>query len=140
MKKIMVVEDEESVREMLKRFLEHSGHLVIGAEMGKTALEWARETRLDLAIVDLGLPDINGLEVCRALKEDPKTSGVPVIILTGNSSNDARIKANFEGSAELFLNKPISVDDLQKAVDMCFEKSEKKRMLLRNTIKTKLGY
>ncbi|MDD2804779.1 MAG: response regulator transcription factor [Elusimicrobiales bacterium] len=140
MHKILIVEDEEAVQEMLKRFLEHEGYLVITADKGRTALNWVKEVRVDLAIVDLGLPDMNGMEVCRAIKEEPRTSSMPVIILTGNTSNEARIEGNLDASVELFLNKPISIEDLKKAVSMVFEKSEKKKLLLRNSIKEKLGY
>ncbi len=140
MKKILLIDDEESVLEMLKRFLEHLGHLVVTADRGKTGLEWAKDTRFDLAIIDLGLPELPGMEVCRAIKEDPKTSGMPVIILTGNSSNEAKITANLDAKAELFLNKPISVGDLKKAVETVFEKAEKRKLLLRNSIRNRLGY
>lgn len=140
MKKILIVEDEASVLQMLRRFAETEGHLPVAAETGQTALNWLKEVRVDLAIVDLGLPDMNGLEICRKIKEDPKTASIPVIVLTGNNSNNARIEANLDASAELFLNKPISMEDLKKAVEMVFEKSEKKKLLLRNAIKEKLGY
>jgi DNA-binding response OmpR family regulator len=140
MKKILLIDDEDSVLEMLRRFLEHAGYLVVTADRGKTGLEWAKETRLDLAIVDLGLPDMPGMEVCRELKENPKTSGIPLIILTGNSTNEARITGNLDARAELFLNKPISIEDLRKAVEMIFEKCEQRKLLLRNSIKTRLGY
>lgn len=137
MNKILVVEDEESIADMLKHCLEAEGHLVILAENGKTALNWIKEVRVDLAIIDLGLPDMHGLEVCRAIKEDPKTRSVPTIILTGNSSNVAKIEANLDANADLFLNKPISIDDLNKAVAMVFEKSGKKKLLLRNSLRTR---
>lgn len=140
MKKILIVEDEASVLQMLRRFAETEGYLPVAAENGQTALNWLKEVRVDLAIVDLGLPDMNGLEICRKIKEDPKTASIPVIVLTGNNSNNARIEANLDASAELFLNKPISMEDLRKAVEMVFEKSEKKKLLLRNAIKEKLGY
>ncbi len=138
MKKILIVEDEEGITELLKFCLEAEGYLVVATDKGRTALEWIKELRLDLAIIDLGLPDINGMEVCLSIKENPKTRAIPVIILTGNTSNVARIQGNLNASAELFLNKPISTDDLKKAVAMMFEKSEKKKMLLRNSIKTRL--
>jgi len=137
MNKILVVEDEESIADMLRHCLEAEGHLVILAENGKTALNWIKEVRVDLAIIDLGLPDMHGLEVCRTIKEDPKTRSVPIIILTGNSSNVAKIEANLDANADLFLNKPISIDDLNKAVAMVFEKSGKKKLLLRNSLKTR---
>lgn len=140
MKKILIVEDEASVLQMLRCFAETEGYLPVAAENGQTALNWLKEVRVDLAIVDLGLPDMNGLEICRKIKEDPKTASIPVIVLTGNNSNNARIEANLDASAELFLNKPIGVKDLKKAVEMVLEKSEKKKLLLRNAIKEKLGY
>lgn len=137
MNKILVVEDEESIADMLRHCLEAEGHLVILAENGKTGLNWIKEVRVDLAIIDLGLPDMHGLEVCRSIKEDPKTRSIPIIILTGNSSNVAKIEANLDANADLFLNKPISIEDLNKAVAMVFEKSGKKKLLLRNSLRTR---
>ncbi|MDO8802989.1 MAG: response regulator [Elusimicrobiota bacterium] len=138
MNKILVVEDEESICAMLRHCLEGEGHLVITAANGQTALNWIKEIRLDLAIIDLGLPDIPGLEICRKIKDDPKTRTMPIIILTGNNSNVARIEGNLDASADLFLNKPISIEDLKKAVAMTFEKSAKKKLLLRNSLRTRL--
>lgn len=138
MHKILVVDDEKSILEMLKYCLEHEGHMVITAETGQMAMNWIKEVKLDLAIVDLGLPDVSGIQVCEFLKEDPKTRSTPVIILTGNTSNEARIKSNLCANAELFLNKPIEIDDLRKAVSTILEKAEKRKLLLRNSFKTRL--
>jgi DNA-binding response OmpR family regulator len=138
MHKILLVDDEKSILEMLKYCLEHEGYMVLTAETGKMAQNWVKETKIDLAIVDLGLPDMSGIEVCEAIKEDPRTRSVPIIILTGNTSNEARIKGNLYGHAELFLNKPIEIDDLRKAVACILEKAEKKKLLLRNSFKTRL--
>lgn len=137
MNKILVVEDEESITELLKLCLESQGHLVVATDRGKTAIEWIKEIRVDLAIVDLGLPDVSGMEVCRAIKDNPKTRSIPVIILTGNTSNSAKITSNLEGHADLFLNKPISVDDLKNAVTMTLENAAKKKLLLRNSLRTR---
>ncbi|OGR63254.1 MAG: hypothetical protein A2X31_11165 [Elusimicrobia bacterium GWB2_63_22] len=138
MHKILVVDDEKSILEMLKYCLEHEGYMVLTAETGEMAKNWVKEVKLDLAIVDLGLPDISGLQVCEFIKEDPKTRATPIIILTGNTSNDARIKGNSCANAELFLNKPIEIADLRKAVAAILEKSEKKKLLLRNSFKARL--
>lgn len=135
MPKILVVEDERSVSEMLKACLERQGYMVITAENGTKALSWIKEVQLDLAIVDLGLPDINGLEVCLAIRENPKTRRMPIMILTGNVSNEARIKGNLEANADLFLNKPIELTDLRKAVENLLGKAEKKKLLLRGVSK-----
>jgi DNA-binding response OmpR family regulator len=127
MQKILVVDDETAFLNIVKHALEAQGYMVITAETGGNAIRWLKEVRLDLAIIDLGLPDMNGLQVCRAIKEDPRTSRTPVIILTGNTSNDARIESNIGASAELLLNKPIAIADLRKAVARIFEKAEKEK-------------
>lgn len=132
MNKILIVEDEKTIRELLKRSLETEGYLVITAENGQTALNWIKDVRLDLAIVDLGLPDISGMEICRNIKVNPRTRATPIIILTGNTSNSARIEGNLDANADLFLNKPLSAEDLNKAIKMILEKSEKRKLTLRN--------
>jgi DNA-binding response OmpR family regulator len=131
MAKILIVEDEKSVREMLKTCLEAQGYMVLTAENGRAALNWVKEVRLDLAIVDLGLPDINGLEVCAAIKGDPKTRATQILILTGNASNEARILGNLQVNADLYLNKPLDIADLNKAVGGLLEKAQKRKLLLR---------
>ncbi|OIN99109.1 MAG: hypothetical protein COX65_02750 [Elusimicrobia bacterium CG_4_10_14_0_2_um_filter_56_8] len=132
MARILVVDDEKSILEMLRYTLEAQGYLVITAETGAKALSWIKEVKLDLAIIDLGLPDMNGLEICREIKENSRTRAIPIIILTGNATNEAKIKGNLEVSADLFLNKPIENADLNKAVATILEQAEKKHMLLRN--------
>jgi two-component system alkaline phosphatase synthesis response regulator PhoP len=135
MHKILVVDDESAFLTILKHALESQGYMVITTENGENALKWIKEVNLDLAIIDLGLPDINGMEVCRAIKENPRTKLTPVIILTGNTSNEARIDCNLGAQAELYLNKPIAIADLRKAVAKIFEKAEKEKMLLRASFK-----
>lgn len=139
MNKILVVEDEKNIRELLKIWLEAEGHLVITAQDGAAALNWLKEVRLDLAIIDLGLPDISGMEICKNIKGNPLTRSVPIIILTGNTTNVAKIEGNLEANADLFLNKPLSPEDLKKAVASIFEKSEKKKLLLRNSLRPRLN-
>ena len=134
MHKILVVEDEPSVSEMVKCCLEEEGHMVITVATGKMGINWVKEGKPDLAIIDLGLPDINGIEVCKAIKENPATRTVPVIILTGDSSNKARIENRLFAQANLYLNKPIAVDDLKKAVAKLLDKAEKEKLLFRSSI------
>ena len=138
MHKILVVDDEKSILELLRFCLESQGYMVITADTGKMAMNWLKEVRLDLAIIDLGLPDMNGLEICTAIKEDPKTRAIPIVILTGNTTNEAKIKGNLDGNADLFLNKPIEVEDLKNAVASILDKAEKKKLLLRNSFKSRL--
>lgn len=139
MSKILVVEDDGLLLQFVKHCLETEGYLTVLAEDGKKALGWLKETRFDLAILDLQLPDMNGLQICETIKDDPRTRAMPVIILTGNSANDVRIKSSLVANADLFLNKPIDPDDLRSAVKKVLQAAEKKRLLLRNSVKQRLG-
>ena len=131
MHKILIVEDETSFLNILRKAMEDQGYMVITAEKGETAVNWVKEVPLDLAIIDLGLPDLNGMEVCKAIKDNPRTRSTPVIILTGNASNAARIESNLDARAELYLNKPIQIADLRRAVAQMLERADKAKLLLR---------
>ena len=131
MKKILVVEDDKLLLEYLKHCLETENCVTVTAENKETALKWIKETRFDLALLDLELPDGNGMEICATLKGNPRTRSTPVIILTGNNSNDARIKSNLDAKADLFLNKPIDPADLREAARKLLDSSEKRKLLLR---------
>jgi len=74
---------------------------------------------------------MNGLEICKAIKDNPRTRHTKVIILTGNTSNEARIESNIGARAELFLNKPIQIADLRSAVAKLLDNSDKEKLLLR---------
>lgn len=138
MAKILIVEDDRSLLELLRHILESDGHMPVLADNGKAGLQWLKEVRVDLALLDLMLPDMNGMEICAAIKENPRTRGIPVIILTGNDSNNARIKAGTEVSADLFLNKPIEPNDLKSAVRKMLDSSAKRKLLLRKTVRRTL--
>lgn len=133
MYKILLVDDEKSILELVRSCLESEGYMIITAETGQMALKWVKEMKPDLVITDLGLPDIDGTEVCASIKKNPKTHGIPVIILTGNTTNEVKIKSNINAQADLFLNKPINTDDLTKAVAIILAKAEKKKLLMRNS-------
>lgn len=138
MGKILIVEDDRSILELLKHMLESDGHMTVLAENGKSALQWLKEVKLDLVLLDLMLPDMDGMEICASIKENPRTRSLPVVILTGNDSNVARIKSGLDVSADLFLSKPIEPKDLRAAVRKMLESAEKKRMLLRKSVKRTL--
>ena len=139
MAKILIVEDDRSLLELLKHCLESEGYMIVTAETGASAMNWLKESRFDLALLDLMLPDMNGAQICAAIKESPRTRATPVVILTGNTSNEARIRSGLEANADLFLNKPIDTADLRKAVKTILEAADRKKLLLRRSIKNKLG-
>ncbi len=111
MSRILVVEDEEDIRQILAYNLGQAGHEVLVADRGATGLDLARKERPELVLLDLMLPDISGLEVCRQLKSDPTLREVPVMMLTARSEEIDRV-VGFELGADDYVVKPFSVREL----------------------------
>ncbi|MBI4656100.1 MAG: response regulator [Elusimicrobia bacterium] len=123
MAKILIVEDDENIVKMLRVALEAKGYLVEPAACANTALTWLKESsKPDLIIIDIGLPDMDGLKLCQMIKDDPATRKIPVVILTANMTNDAKIRANLIAHADLFLTKPIDLKELTNAINALIEK------------------
>ena len=116
MTKILVVDDEKNIRLVVGKSLEKAGYEVIYAVDGVEAVEKANGYDLNLILLDLRLPKMNGFLVLEALKSDAATEGIPVIILSALSSEDDIQKVISLG-AEDFLVKPISQSDLLLAVE-----------------------
>ncbi|MDM7924909.1 MAG: response regulator [bacterium] len=105
--RILAVEDEEDIRELIRFNLEKEGFSVTAAATGEEALRLSAADPPDLILLDLMLPGINGFDVCRALKREPRTAGVPVVTLTAKGE-DADIVAGLELGAEDYIVKPFS--------------------------------
>ena len=106
---VLVIEDDPSVASLLRTVLEDEGHTVLWHMSGRDGLTAARTLRPQMVLLDLGLPDTHGLDVLRALKADPKTEAIPVVIVSA-VSNLARA-GTLEGAAAV-VPKPFDVDDL----------------------------
>ena len=106
-KTVLVVEDEESILELLRYNLDKAGFAVIPAGSGEDGLSLARRSRPDLILLDLMLPGMDGLEVCRLLKMSKETECIPVIMLTARGE-EADIVAGLELGADDYLTKPFS--------------------------------
>lgn len=109
--KILVIEDEEDIRELIRYNLAREGFEVIAAATGEEALVAARARRPDLVLLDLMLPGIQGLEVCRRLRAGSDTAGVPIIMVTAKGE-EADIVAGLEMGADDFVTKPFSPREL----------------------------
>ena len=107
-KTILVVDDEPRIAALARDYLEHAGFAVIVAGTGSAALEHARHRRPDLVVLDLGLPDVDGLDVARALRRD---SDVPIIMLTARADETDRL-VGLELGADDYLTKPFSPREL----------------------------
>ena len=104
---VLAVEDEEDILELVRYNLEKEGYRVTGAVSGEEALRHARSQPPDLIVLDLMLPGMDGLTVCRELKQDAKTRDLPIIILTAKGE-EADIVAGLELGADDYVTKPFS--------------------------------
>lgn len=105
--KILVVDDEEDILELVRHHLDREGYDVICAETGEKAIQRAKADALDLILLDLMLPGIDGLEVTKRLKKDPKTSHIPIVMLTAKGE-EADVVAGLELGADDYITKPFS--------------------------------
>jgi len=110
---VLVVDDDHTVREIVVSYLRAGGHRVLEAGDGETALRSVREDRADLVVLDLMLPGIDGLEVCRRLREDTE---VPVIMLTALGEETDRV-VGLRIGADDYVTKPFSPRELALRVD-----------------------
>lgn len=109
--KILVVDDEPEAVELLEFNLQQAGFDVIAAADGAQALKKARSVLPSLIVLDLMLPEIDGLEVCKMLRRDPATAGIPIIMLTAKAAEMDRI-VGLELGAEDYITKPFSPREL----------------------------
>jgi len=111
--KILVADDEQEIRNLLDHFLKGQGYEVVLASDGNQALELAIEENPQLIILDIKMPGLDGLEVCKRLKEKEQTKLIPVIVITGFEDN--KMEALNIG-ADDFVNKPFDMAEISSRV------------------------
>jgi DNA-binding response OmpR family regulator len=109
--RVLVVEDEKDVAELIRYNLSREGYDVLLASNGADGLRLARQSRPDVILLDLMVPQLNGWEVCRRLKQDPETRGIPVIMVTGRVEEGDKV-LGFEMGADDYVTKPFSPREL----------------------------
>ena len=122
MKNVLIVDDEPDLVELVSYNLKKEGFQVATAPDGGAALEKARKKNFDLIILDLMLPGIQGIELCRILRNDPKTERVPIIMLTAKGDEADRIKG-LETGADDYMAKPFSPRELVARVKAVLRRS-----------------
>ena len=123
MKTVMVVDDEPKIVQLARDYLEHAGFAVVVAHDGKAALATARAEKPDLVVLDLGLPELDGLDVARRLRGE---SNVPIVMLTGRSEESDKL-VGLELGADDYVTKPFSPKELVARVRAVLRRTERPR-------------
>lgn len=123
--KILIVDDEPMIVEMLSIRLEEEGYGVLSADTGPGGIEKTKSQKPDLVLLDYTLPKLNGAKVAEALKSDPETSSIPIVLLSGYrreqiGGDDLRIDA--------FVNKPYVPDELLPLIEKLINASKLKSL------------
>lgn len=120
---ILIVDDESAIVEAVKYNLEHAGFRTLLASTGTKALDTARREHPDLILLDWMLPEIDGLEVCRLLKQDPATASIPIIMLTVKSDEVDKV-LGLEMGADDYVTKPFSPRELAARVKTILRRAQ----------------
>ena len=114
---ILIVDDDPGIRRLIATTLEDvSGYRMAEAGDGEEAVERAREVEPSIVFLDIDMPRLNGIETCRRLKSEPVTADATIVMLTGDSEQEAELEARRAG-ADVFLTKPFSPLHLLRLVD-----------------------
>jgi DNA-binding response OmpR family regulator len=119
MKKILLIEDDSDLFSLLKYNLEKEGYSLTGQQTGKSAIELCRQVRPDLILLDIMLPDSDGLDICKGIRKDPDLATVPIIFLTARASETDRI-VGLEIGANDYVVKPFFVRELIARIKLQF--------------------
>ena len=128
MGKILIVEDEGNIRQLVRYNIEKEGFQVMEAADGLQGLRTAQKEKPDLVLLDLMLPGMDGLEVCRTLKGAPATSALPIIMLTAKAEEVDKI-IGLELGADDYMTKPFSPRELTARIKAVLRRSQKETAL-----------
>jgi DNA-binding response OmpR family regulator len=113
---VLVVDDDPTMLEIVRTVLSSGGLEVETTSTGRDGLRAAHEHPPDSAVLDVTMPDMTGLEVCRALRDDAETADIPIILLTGRGQW-LDVASGFDAGADDYLVKPFTAQDLLTRVD-----------------------
>jgi two-component system, OmpR family, response regulator MtrA len=114
--RVVVADDDEDILALVKAVLKRSGHEVIAVTNGAQALATVQAESPDLAVLDISMPELDGLEVLRRLRADNETRDLPVILLSAQAQ-EADVERGYEAGASDYVKKPFSPRELAQRVD-----------------------
>jgi len=115
MSQILVVEDDPDIAQLIAHYLEKAGHTVESLSTGSAVMPTVRRQPPDLVVLDLMLPELDGLMICQAMRSDPQTAAIPIIMVTARGDEADRI-AGLELGADDYVTKPFSPKELAARV------------------------
>ncbi len=122
---LLIIDDDETIRAALRRMFESEGYKVITAADGTQLSDVLDDSPIDLIILDIGLPWLNGYELAKLLKEHEDLKKIPLIFLSGKTS-ELDVKRGFEVGADDYIKKPFDVEKMKKAVETLLRLQGKK--------------
>lgn len=114
--RILIVEDDRDILLMLRIYFDSQGYEVLATSRGSEALDVCQKKLLDVLILDIQLPDIDGFEICRFLRSHTRTSYIPIIFLTQKDERSDKI-AGLELGADQYITKPFDIEALELYVE-----------------------
>lgn len=133
--RLLIVEDNWEVRELLKVIFVQNGFQVFDLERGRDAVDFCEDHPPDVMVLDLTLPDMDGLEVCRRVKAFPQMSGVPIIMCTARAHVSERVKG-LDSGADDYLTKPFDPSELVARVKVLLRRSGQPVKETRNAVQS----
>ncbi len=119
---ILIVDDNKTTRDIVAGAFKADGYELFIAQNGKEALEIANRVSLNLAILDINLPDIDGYQICKSIRNLPRLANIPIIMLTGYTDIDNRLKA-FAAGADDYIMKPFQIKELKARVKVHLQRA-----------------
>ena len=119
---VVVADDEEDILTLVSTIVERAGHEVVSVRDGAQALAAIRERRPDLVVLDISMPEVDGLEVLRRVRADGETRELPVLLLSARAQ-EADVRRGFDTGASAYVKKPFSPSELARRVDELLETS-----------------
>lgn len=123
-KKILIADDEKDIRNLVSQILGDEKYKFIFAANGREAIDAANKNKIDLLILDLMMPEIDGIEVCRQLKQNKETRKIPVVMLTAKTGVADKIEGFVTGADE-YITKPFDPSKLEITVEKVLRRAEK---------------